>query len=88
MREGYYEIFEKCLVHDDYNCNWNILDTYYKRYIRMVALGRMDGTYKRESSINIDVWGRFMLKYEEMLHFDEHYKKLQKSHLIRISWKP
>lgn len=52
----------------------------------MVALGRMDGTYKRESSINIDAWGRFMLKYEEMLHFDEHYKKLQKSHLIRISW--
>ncbi len=27
-----------------------------------------------------------MLKYEEMLHFDEHYKKLQESHLIRISW--
>ncbi|MFA9463110.1 MAG: isoprenylcysteine carboxylmethyltransferase family protein [Velocimicrobium sp.] len=27
-----------------------------------------------------------MLKYEKMLHFDEHYKKLQESHRIRISW--
>lgn len=27
-----------------------------------------------------------MLKYEEMLHLDEYYKKLQESHLIRMSW--
>ncbi len=27
-----------------------------------------------------------MLKYEEVLHFDEQYKKLQESHLIRNSW--
>ena len=27
-----------------------------------------------------------MLKYEEMLHLDEYYKKLQESHRIWISW--
>lgn len=27
-----------------------------------------------------------MLKYEELLHFDVHYKKLQESNLVRNSW--
>ena len=27
-----------------------------------------------------------MLKYEEKFHFDEHYKKLKESHMIRIGW--
>ena len=27
-----------------------------------------------------------MLRYEELLHFDEHYKKMQENNLIRTSW--
>ncbi|PXV93302.1 phospholipid methyltransferase [Lachnotalea glycerini] len=27
-----------------------------------------------------------MLKYEERLHFDKHYKKLKECHLIRVCW--